>query len=74
VHAGNFLIYLFLCATTAEQVEKSYILLEEYRQSLRYLAEMGDEATMVMIRPSLLRTESFFKEAIEILRKGGVRY
>lgn len=73
VHTGNFLIYLFLCASTAEQVEKSYALLERYRHALRYLAEVADDTSMAMIRPALLRTESFFKEAIEIMRKGGVR-
>ncbi|KAJ9272880.1 transcriptional regulator family: Fungal Specific TF [Paecilomyces variotii] len=73
VHAGNFLIYLFLCASTAGQVEKSYALLEGYRHALRCLAEVTDEAGTGLVRPALLRTESFFKEAIKIMRKGGVR-
>lgn len=73
MHAGNFLIYLFLCASTAEQVEKSYALLEGHRHALRYLADVADKTTIGLVRPALLRTESFFKEAIEIMRKGGVR-
>ncbi|KAL2010952.1 hypothetical protein VTN00DRAFT_3670 [Thermoascus crustaceus] len=34
---------------------------------------VADDTSVAMIRPALLRTESFFKEAIEIMRKGGVR-
>lgn len=70
VHAGNFLIYLFLCACTVEQVERSYSLLETYHHALRFLAAMADENSMGMLRPALLRIESFFKEAVEIMRKG----
>ncbi|OJJ44973.1 hypothetical protein ASPZODRAFT_134391 [Penicilliopsis zonata CBS 506.65] len=69
VHAGNFLIYLFLCASTAEQVEKSYSLLEAYRYSLRALAAAATDNSMGMLRPALLRTESFFREAAGAMRK-----
>ncbi|GAD93340.1 fungal specific transcription factor domain-containing protein [Paecilomyces variotii No. 5] len=57
--------------SSPEQVEKSYALLEGYRHALRNLADVADQAGTGLIRPALLRTESFFKEAIKIMRKGG---
>ncbi|BDD62292.1 hypothetical protein MAP00_007265 [Monascus purpureus] len=70
VHCGNFLIYLFLCASTVEQVQESYSLLEAYHHALRFLATTMDNRGMRMLRPALLRIESFFQEALEIMRKG----
>ena len=68
--AGNFLIYLFLLATTQDEVAAAYNLLEQYHDSLRYLQGVADTTSMALIRPSLLRAESFFHEAAEILRNG----
>ena len=69
VHCGNFLIYLFLCASTVEQVQESYLLLEAYHDALRFLTAAADDRVMRMLRPAMLRIESFFKEALEIMRK-----
>lgn len=66
--SGNFLIYLFFCAATEEQVAKAYDMLQKYRDILRSLAKSADWSTIGLIRPSLLRTESFFHGAAEGIR------
>jgi hypothetical protein len=69
--AGNHLIYLFFCASTEAQVAKSYSMLEKYRDILRSMAKTADWSTIGLIRPSLLRTESFFHGAAEGIRLAG---
>ncbi|KUJ15951.1 uncharacterized protein LY89DRAFT_735093 [Mollisia scopiformis] len=69
--AGNHLIYLFFCASTQEQGTKSYGMLEKYRDILRNMAKAADWSTIGLIRPSLLRTESFFHGAAEGIRLAG---
>ncbi|CZR60691.1 uncharacterized protein PAC_10587 [Phialocephala subalpina] len=69
--AGNHLIYLFFCASTEAQVAKAYSMLEKYRDILREMAKSADWSTIGLIRPSLLRTESFFHGAAEGIKKAG---
>lgn len=66
--SGNFLIYLFFCAATQAEVTKAYNMLQRYRDLLRSLAKSADWSTIGLIRPSLLRTESFFHGAAEGIR------
>jgi hypothetical protein len=68
--AGNFLIYLFLCASTEEHVASSYELLRQYHDSLRLLSDLSDPINMGLFRPALLRAESFFQEAVQVMRVG----
>ncbi|KAG0651918.1 putative transcriptional regulatory [Hyphodiscus hymeniophilus] len=69
--AGNFFIYLFFNASTEEQVAKAHEMLQRYRDLLRSLAKSADWSTIGLIRPSLLRTESFFYGAAEGIRITG---
>ncbi|OAP63776.1 hypothetical protein AYL99_03003 [Fonsecaea erecta] len=68
--AGNFLVYLFLLAVEEVHVKNAYDLLESYHNSLCYLVKVSDSKTMGLIRPAVLRSESFFQQAPWILRHG----
>lgn len=69
--AGDFLIYLFFCASTEEQVAKAYDFLQKYQDLLRAMAKASNWSTIGLIRPTLLRTESFFHGAAEGIRLAG---
>lgn len=70
---GNHLIYLFFCASTESQVAKAYELLQTYQEILTLAAKNSDWSTIGLIRPSLLRTESFFHGAAEGIRLSGLK-
>lgn len=67
---GNFLIYLFLLATEPRDVEAAYRLLERFHQSLQRLGATEDIAAKVLLRPVILRIESFFIQATELIKTG----
>jgi hypothetical protein len=67
------LIYLFFCASTEDQVAKAYDMLQKYQDILRVLAKGSDWSTIGLVRPSLLRTESFFHGAAEGIRLSGLK-
>lgn len=69
--AVDFLIYLFFCASTEEQVAKAYDLLQKYQDLLRTMVNASDWSTIGLIRPTFLRTESFFHSAAEGIRLAG---
>jgi hypothetical protein len=69
--SGNFLIYLFFRSSTEEQVAKAYGMLQEYQTALQSPAQTAEWSTIGLIRPSLLRTESFFHGAAEGIRGSG---
>ncbi|PMD52493.1 uncharacterized protein K444DRAFT_668797 [Hyaloscypha bicolor E] len=64
----NFVIYLFFCGSTEEQVAKAYDLLQKHQGALREMVKISDWATIGLVRPSLLRTESFFHGAVKGIR------
>ncbi|KAH8803688.1 fungal-specific transcription factor domain-containing protein [Xylogone sp. PMI_703] len=67
----NFLIYLFFCASNETQVASAYEMLQRYQGILQSLAKASDWSTIGLIRPSLLRTQSFFHGAAEGIRLAG---
>lgn len=69
---GDFLIYLFFCASTEPQVTQAYEMLQQYQESLQRMASLSDWSTIGLIRPTLLRTESFFHGAAEGIKLAGL--
>lgn len=68
---GNFLIYLFLLASTPEQVHSAFELLERFHESLQRLRGWADDdASLALVRPVALRIDSFFIQAARIMRTG----
>lgn len=67
---GNFLIYLFLLATEPRDIEAAYRLLERFHQSLQRLGSTEDMAARVLLRPAMLRIDSFFAQASELIKHG----
>lgn len=66
---GNFLIYLFLLASTPTQVHSAFALLESFHDSLQRLREWAiDDASLALVRPVALRIYSFFTQAARIMR------
>ncbi|KAF5667675.1 hypothetical protein FCIRC_9833 [Fusarium circinatum] len=67
---GNFLIYLFLLASDPRDVEFAYRLLEKFHGSLQTLGATDDIAARVFLRPVILRIDSFFMQATELIKHG----
>jgi hypothetical protein len=67
---GNFLIYLFLLATEPQDVETAYKLLQSFQQTIQRLQSTGHLAAKLMLRPTILRIDSFFIQASELIRNG----
>ncbi|KAM0193040.1 hypothetical protein ACHAPA_004003 [Fusarium lateritium] len=67
---GNFLIYLFLLASEPRDIEAAYRLLEKFHQSLQRLGDTEDVAAKVFLRPVILRIDSFFMQATELIKHG----
>ncbi|KAG5751035.1 hypothetical protein H9Q72_006608 [Fusarium xylarioides] len=67
---GNFLIYLFLLASDPRDIEVAYRLLEKFHQSLQRLGATEDIAARVFLRPVILRIDSFFMQATELIKHG----
>jgi hypothetical protein len=67
---GNFLIYLFLLATEPHDVETAYRLLESFQQTIQRLKSTENLAAKLMLRPTILRIDSFFIQASELIRNG----
>ncbi|PTD13373.1 Uracil permease, partial [Fusarium culmorum] len=67
---GNFLIYLFLLASDPRDIEAAYRLLEKFHLSLQRLGATEDTAAQVFLRPVILRIDSFFMQATELIKHG----
>jgi hypothetical protein len=67
---GNFLIYLFLFTTEPQDVETAYRLLQSFQQSIHRLGSTGNLAAKLMLRPTILRINSFFIQASKLIRNG----
>ncbi|KAH7120265.1 fungal-specific transcription factor domain-containing protein [Dactylonectria estremocensis] len=67
---GNFLIYLFLLASEPHDIEAAYQLLEKFHQSLQRLGATKDDAARALLRPAMLRIDSFFMQATELIKQG----
>ncbi|CAH0003618.1 unnamed protein product [Clonostachys byssicola] len=67
---GNFLIYLFLLASKPQDIEAAYRLLEKFHQSLQRLGGTEDLSARLLLRPVILRIDSFFLQATELIKKG----
>ncbi|KAF4454108.1 hypothetical protein FALBO_15885, partial [Fusarium albosuccineum] len=67
---GNFLIYLFLLASEPRDIEAAYRLLEKFHQALQRLGTTTDKAAEVLLRPVILRIDSFFLQATELIKHG----
>lgn len=66
---GNFLIYLFLLASTPSQVHSAFKLLESFHESLQMIREWAvDDASLALVRPVALRIDSFFTQAARTMR------
>jgi NCS1 family nucleobase:cation symporter-1 len=57
-------------ATEPPDIETAYRLLEQFRQSIQRLGSTEDAAAKLMLRPVILRIESFFKQASELIKTG----
>ncbi|KAL3459355.1 fungal-specific transcription factor domain-containing protein [Aspergillus heterothallicus] len=64
---GNFLIYLFLLATDPQDVEAAYRLLESLHNSLQRLGGTENLTSRLLLRPTMLRINSFFAQATELI-------
>ncbi|KAL2817643.1 fungal-specific transcription factor domain-containing protein [Aspergillus granulosus] len=64
---GNFLIYLFLLATEPRDIEAAYRLLESFHNSLQRLGGTPNVAARLLLRPTMLRINSFFAQATELI-------
>ncbi|KAF3483551.1 fungal specific transcription factor domain-containing protein [Arthroderma uncinatum] len=64
----NFLIYLFLCAFTPDRVTAAYEMLETFHRTIKHLSTLTDERNIGLLRPAVLRIDSFFGQAVEIMR------
>ncbi|KAL2825671.1 fungal-specific transcription factor domain-containing protein [Aspergillus pseudoustus] len=64
---GNFLIYLFLLATEPRDIEAAYGLLESLHNSLQRLGDTKHLAARLLLRPTMLRINSFFAQATELI-------
>ncbi|KPM35108.1 hypothetical protein AK830_g11468 [Neonectria ditissima] len=67
---GNFLIYLFLLASEPHDIEVAYRLLENFHQSLQRLGSTEHVAARLLLRPTMLRIDSFFIQATELIKQG----
>ncbi|KAM5441122.1 hypothetical protein MferCBS31731_003910 [Microsporum ferrugineum] len=63
----NFLVYLFLCAFTSDRVIAAYEMLESFHKSIKHLLSLTDERNAGLLRPAVLRIDSFFGQAVEIM-------
>ncbi|KAK2871701.1 hypothetical protein FQN49_002909 [Arthroderma sp. PD_2] len=64
----NFLIYLFLCAFSSDRVTAAYEMLETFHKSVKRLSALTDDSNIGLLRPAVLRIDSFFGQAVEIMR------
>ncbi|EPE35349.1 Zn2/Cys6 DNA-binding protein [Glarea lozoyensis ATCC 20868] len=67
---SNHLIYLFFCASTQEHVANAYSMLQRYQEILGAAANHADWSNIGLIRPSILRADSFFHGAADSIRSG----
>jgi hypothetical protein len=67
---SNFLIYFFVLATEPYDVETAYRLLQSFQQSIQRLESTANLAAKLMLRPTILRIDSFFVQASELIRTG----
>ncbi|KAL6233632.1 hypothetical protein BDW75DRAFT_241858 [Aspergillus navahoensis] len=63
---GNLLIYLFLLATEPRDIEVAYQLLESLHHSMQRLDATPDVSARLIIRPTMLRINSF-AQATELI-------
>jgi hypothetical protein len=61
-------MYLFLLATEPLDIETAYRLLESFQQAIQQFERTGDPAARLMLRPTILRIDSFFIQASELIR------
>lgn len=65
---GNFFVYLFLSSSDAEQVQRTFALLEQFHESMQRISDLVHEESVHLIRPLALRIDSFFTQAAQIMR------
>lgn len=68
---ANFLIYLFLLASDARDIEVAYEMLETFQHWLHSLEKMECEHARLFLRSARLRIDSFFTQAAELIKHGG---
>lgn len=68
---GNFLVYLFLLAWERRDIERAYRMLECYHQTIHELGECDNLQAKTLLRAAMLRIDSFFSQAAQIMRHGG---
>ncbi|KAF2018405.1 hypothetical protein BU24DRAFT_170361 [Aaosphaeria arxii CBS 175.79] len=68
---GNFLIYLFLLASEPDHVQAAFRLLEQFHHTLQRLGTTGNIDGRLLFRPVMLRIDSFFAQAPDLLKRGG---
>ncbi|RFU32377.1 hypothetical protein B7463_g3983, partial [Scytalidium lignicola] len=67
----DFLIHLFFFTSNEAQVAKVYDMLQKYQDILLSMAKAPDWSPVALIRPSLLRTQSFLHDAAKGIRLAG---
>ena len=67
---GNFIIYLFVCATGPAETAAAFGLLDDFHDALQRLSTMADHSNIGLLRPAALRVDSFFAQAAKIMRAG----
>ncbi|KAG6104627.1 hypothetical protein E4U13_008310 [Claviceps humidiphila] len=67
---GNFLVYLFLMAADRAHIESAHKMLEDFRVKVNRIAMTDHVPTKAMIRATTIRTNSFFAQAVSVMRHG----
>ena len=71
---GNFLIQLFIVASDSHDIKVAHHVLLSFHQALQRLAATEYYVGKLLLRPVVLRIDSFFSQAGEIIRRGGHGY
>lgn len=61
---------MFLLANEPHDIELAYFLLESFYESLTRLGRIEHVPARLMLRPALLRIESFFTQASGLIQTG----
>ncbi|OAA55792.1 fungal specific transcription factor domain-containing protein [Niveomyces insectorum RCEF 264] len=64
---GNFLIYLFLLAPSAAEIQESFQVLSRFHDALRRLSAMADNIAIDLLRPVALRIDTFFTQSAQTM-------
>ncbi|ODA83685.1 hypothetical protein RJ55_02200 [Drechmeria coniospora] len=68
---GNFLVFLFLLAWDSSDIERAYRMLESFHSTVHALWDEEYVEVKALLRVAIIRIDSFFSQAAQIMRNGG---